>query len=248
MREIRHAAAAVPLAILGLLSGCTALGLGQSQSDPEPTPQTVVVPVNPPAQPPVRSEASEIDRATYRQVNRYQVAKMKRDAERLQQAVERAEQALAAGESRVGYTSADAISALAEAQVQAQGAIDQVPWRRAELEGARQKLAVAKQYIDARNYAAAMYFVYRANQIMSEVREEARLVDDNPAVLYVKGKRVNLRAGPSTDEPVITVVVQDAPVLHERKYKKWRLVRTTDGFLGWMYAPLLTATKPVAIR
>ncbi|MDH3280225.1 MAG: SH3 domain-containing protein [Gammaproteobacteria bacterium] len=231
--------------ILGLLSGCGALGLGQSQPEPEPPPETVAVPITPSAEKPAESE---VDRATYRQINRYQVAKLRRDTVRLQEAVERAEQALSASESSVGYTSADAISALAEAQVQAQGTVNDVPWRREELQRAREKLDVAKQYIDARNYSAAMYFVYRANQTMSEAREEARLVRDNPAVLYVKGKRVNVREGPSTKEPVITVVTRDAPVLNERKYKQWRLVKTTDGLLGWIYAPLLTSTKPVALR
>ncbi len=233
-------------AILALvsISGCGALGLAPSVPDPPPPAEKASIPVTPEPEAQVAARATDHDRDTYRTINRYRAAKLARDARRLQDALERAEQALTADGSSVGYTSADAISALAEAQVQVQGEAAQVPWRRREFSQVKEHLATAKRHIDERNYSAAMYFVYRANQTMEEIREEARLVRGNPAVLYVKGKRVNMRAGPSTDEPVITVIPRNDPVLLEQKSELWRLVRTPGGYLGWIYAPLLV-TKPV---
>lgn len=228
------------LGVLILMTGCGILIPESSEPVTQPTPE-------PQPTPPIVAEPTKQgprpDPGLSRQVSRHHVAKLKNDAVRLREDLARAEQALAATDTSVGYTSADAISALAEARVQTQGATNEIPWKREQIEQARAKLDTAKAHIDARNFSAAMYFIYRAQRITEEVKKEAQLVRANRGTLFVKAKRLNMRLGPSKQYDVITVLIEGAPVFPQNADKDWRLVRTANGFLGWVYGPMLSSKR-----
>ena len=61
----------------------------------------------------------------------------------------------------------------------------------------------------------------------------------NSKVRFVTASRVNLRSGPSTDESVVTVVTEGAPVFPERIEGPWALVRVLSGPVGWIHTSLL---------
>ena len=56
---------------------------------------------------------------------------------------------------------------------------------------------------------------------------------------FIRGERVNLRAGPSLDEEILAVLKHGTPVFPELIDSDWVLVRTTAGPLGWVHAGLL---------
>jgi SH3-like domain-containing protein len=59
----------------------------------------------------------------------------------------------------------------------------------------------------------------------------------------VIGRRVNLRAGPSTDDRVLRVLVARTPVLPERRRGDWTLVLTPAGQIGWVHDSLLSPSQ-----
>ena len=55
----------------------------------------------------------------------------------------------------------------------------------------------------------------------------------------MKGARVNLRAEPSTESPVVAVLPSELPVFPEGDSGEWVLVRTVSGKVGFVHAGLL---------
>ena len=169
-------------------------------------------------------------------------------AERLEQEVlrlradlRRAEEALVAAESglRIGRSRADAISSLAEAEIEVARAAEQAPWRSSEIDAARSKLAEADEQVERGHFGAAVFFVYRARRIATQLLREAELVHQHPDAAFVRGERVNLRAGPSLEENVLTVLTLGTPVFPERDQDAWVLVRVSLGTVGWIHNSML---------
>ncbi|MCG8590503.1 MAG: SH3 domain-containing protein [Proteobacteria bacterium] len=164
-----------------------------------------------------------------------------REVKRLRADLQRAEGALVAVESglRGQHTRASAVSSLAEARIQVERAAAEAPWRAGEIGEARGKLEVAERHIADGYFGAALFFVYRAQRIAETVEAEADQVQRTPETRYVRGRRVNLRAGPSTDNAVLSVLTRGTPVFPEGHDHDWVLVRTARGRVGWIHDSLI---------
>jgi len=192
----------------------------------------------PPSVPPIESEVYQ--RAEAERVEFYE-----REVERLRADLRQAEASLVAMESGLrGFQSrADAVSALAEARIAVEREGPKVPWRRDRVEEARAKLREAERQLEEGHFGSAVFFASRAERITESLRQEVRQVEARPERRLVIGRRVNLRAGPSTDDRVLRVLVAGTPVLPERRRGDWTLVLTPSGQVGWVHDSLLSPSQ-----
>ena len=72
---------------------------------------------------------------------------------------------------------------------------------------------------------------------------EASQVEHSSSARFVHGRRVNLRAGPSTSEEVLLVLDESTPVFTERSERGWTMVRTLSGRVGWIHDSLLRSER-----
>ena len=104
---------------------------------------------------------------------------------------------------------------------------------------ARAKLGEADSQIQEGHFGAALFFVYRANRIAEQLEREAVVVSGRRGTKYVRVRRVNLRAGPSTSDAIVDVLSEGAPVFPELREDSWVLIRDTTGSVGWVHRSLL---------
>jgi uncharacterized protein YgiM (DUF1202 family) len=183
----------------------------------------------------------QIDLEVHRRAETERAAQLARTVESLRADLAQAEEALVIAESglRGNHSRADAVSSLAEARIQVQRAGERAPWRGPEIEEARQKLQEAARQVEEGNYGSALFFVYRAQRIAEAVEVEARRVQRQPGVQFVEASRINMRSGPSTNDPVLRTLEQGTPVFAERNHAGWTLVRAETGDVGWVHRSLL---------
>ena len=222
-----------------LIAGCAELPWTTPSTDTEPgreVQETRLAVSSPPPTPTVDTEL--LHRAE-------RVQALEREVQRLKMDLVRAEDALIGVESRLrsGHSRANAVSSLAEAQIQLNKAAKVAPWRLETISEARDKLEIARKHIDNEYFGAAVFFVYRANRIVEELNHEADIVDKTSQVMFINRPRVNLRGGPSTEEEILTTLVQGTPVVRERKKDEWFLVRTLTGIVGWIHYSLVTSKE-----
>jgi len=172
--------------------------------------------------------------------------RLARQVERLQTDLRQAEEALVMAESGLvgSHSRARAVSSLAEARIQVEGAGRAAPWRRDDIAAARAKLDEANRQIEERHFGAALFFVYRAERIAKALEAEAKQVHATPGARFVRVRRANLRGGPSLSEDVLTVVERGTPVFPESHRRDWILVRTTSDRVGWIHVDLLADQAP----
>jgi hypothetical protein len=212
----------LPWVLLPVLCGCSWLPFA---SEPE---------LAPPPKP-------VIDVAVYHRAESERAESLEQEVARLRADLRRAEEALIAAESglRAGYSRADAISTLAEAKIKVARAAEEAPWRSREVEEAQRKLVEADQQVEQGHFGAAVFFVYRARRLATQLLHEAELVRARPDASFVKVRRINLRAGPSTDYEVLAELTRGAPVFPERREGDWALVRASSGAVGWVHQNLI---------
>jgi hypothetical protein len=181
------------------------------------------------------------DDAIYRRAESQRVEYLEREVERMRADVRQAEDAMIYLESgmRGEHTRADAVSAVAEARVAVEHACERAPWRNSDCEEARSKLKEAERQIQRSRMGAAVFFASRAQRIADDVGSEAQVVARTGNAIFVTGKRVHLRSGPSTDDTILRVLTRSTPVFQERRDGEWVLVRTHSGRVGWIYGSLL---------
>jgi hypothetical protein len=186
--------------------------------------------------------ADVIEQQVYRRVESDRAARLARQVDQLSADLAEAEAALVRAESglRGKHSRADAVSSLSEARIQVERAADLAPWRPTVVAEARLKLADAGRQIDAGHFGAALFFVYRAQRLAGELEAEAEQVERTPNARFIAGRRVNLRAGPSTGEPVLRTLEAGTPVFPESRQRPWVLVRTSGGAVGWVHGGLLS--------
>jgi hypothetical protein len=177
----------------------------------------------------------------YRRAETERAARLAEEVARLRGDLAQAEEVLVMAESglRGTHSRADAVSSLAEARIQLERAAKAAPWRSKDLDEAAAKLDEAAHQIDAGHFGAAFFFVYRASRIASEIEAEGKKVVARADTRFVRGQRINLRAGPSTRASVLTVLSAGTPVFPEKEERPWVLVRTTGGAVGWVHETLL---------
>ncbi len=197
----------------------------------------------PTATPEPALEIAARDTQIYRQAQIEQTQALEREVQRLRAELNEAESAMAAIESGLkgAQTRADAVSALAEARISVERARAAAPWRRTETAELSEKLQEAERQFQAGNTGTAVFFASRAKRIADGLREEARQTAETRGTRKITAARANLRAGPSTAEPVLFVLSQATPVQPQRSDGEWVLVRTPGGAAGWVHASLLEA-------
>lgn len=160
---------------------------------------------------------------------------------RLQDDLKTAEAALVEAESGLAgtHTRADAISSLAVTRIQIERAASNAPWRAEEVADARMKLEEAERQVEENRFGAALFFVYRARRVADSILEEADLVQRDGNVRLIKAPRVNLRAGPSTRESVLSVLTYGTPVFPQANEGEWVLVQVSGGPVGWIHGRLV---------
>ena len=177
-------------------------------------------------------ERAGVDRAT----------QLELEAERLRADLREAEEAMVAIESglRGVLGRADAVSTLAESRIAVERASRNVPWRRERVVEARQKLEEAERQFQAGHTGSAVFFASRARRIAAALNAEAKRVANTPGARFINGRRVNLRAGPSTEDRILHILVGSTPVFPEREDGEWVLVLTPSGQVGWVHRSLLS--------
>lgn len=189
------------------------------------------------------SGAREIEVEVHRRAETERAAQLAKQVERLQADLAQAEEALVIAESglRGDHSRADAISSLAEVRIQVERAAEAAPWRSAELEEARGKLAEANRQIGEGHYGSALFFVYRAQRMAENIETEAGLIRAQAHVQFIGAPRVNMRSGPSKIDRVLRTLEQGTPVFAEGGHDGWVLVRASTGDVGWVHQSLLRA-------
>jgi hypothetical protein len=207
---------------------------GCAGRDPASAPRTVP---KPQAEVHVNVEQAEI----FRKAETERAQQLQREIERLQADLATAEAALVEAESGLAgtHTRADAVSSLAVARIQVERAASRAPWRVVEIEDASAKLAEAERQLDEGRFGAALFFVYRARRVAESILREAELVRKNGNARVIDGRRVNLRAGPSTDQPILAVLAVGTPVFPQARQGDWVLVQVSSGPAGWVHRSLL---------
>jgi hypothetical protein len=224
----RLGALAGSLACLAL-PGCAALGSLGRPAAPAPDPSLAAL------------ELAHRDGEIYRQAQAERIHTLEREVARLRGDLVEAESAMVAIESglRGAQTRADAVSALAEARIAVERASSGTPWRSSEIAEVKERLEEAERQFQAGNPGSAVFFASRAQRLADSLREEARRAAAFKGTRVVRAPRVNLRAGPSTTDAVVAVLLQATPVLPQRSEGEWVLVRTPDGAAGWVHASLI---------
>ena len=196
------------------------------------------------AEPPTDAELSELE--VYRRAEAERVEFFEREIERLREDLAHAEASIVAMESglRGSQSRADAVSALAEARIAVDRVSKAVPWQQDRVAEAHAKLEEAQRQLDVGHIGAAVFFASRAQGISDSLASEAELVSGWHGGKRVGPERVNLRAGPSREQPVLAVLPKSTPVFPERGEGEWTLVRTPSGQVGWVHTQLLDAPKP----
>jgi hypothetical protein len=195
----------------------------------------------PPPPEPAPSTVGEIEIEVHRRAETERAAQLAKQVERLRADLAQAEEALVIAESGLSgdHTRAGAASSLAETRIQVERAAERAPWRAAEVEEARAKLAEANRQIAEGHYGSALFFVYRAQRIAENIEVEATRVRQQPEVRFVGATLVNMRSGPSTHDPVLRTLAHGTPVFAERGHAGWVLVRASTGDVGWVHQSLL---------
>ena len=190
---------------------------------------------------PAPGRARDVD--VFHRAETERAARLAGEVDRLQTDLRQAEEALVMAESGLlgTHSRAEAVSRVAEARVQVERAAAAAPWRPEEVEQARSKLVEAAQQVEAGNFGAAFFFVYRARRIADTLEAEASVVYAEPETRFIRGGEVDLRAGPSTREPVLGKLRSGTPVFPEKRRASWILVRTPTGSAGWVHATLVGA-------
>lgn len=189
-----------------------------------------------------RSQQAEAEgEARSRRVDRSRTERLEREIEQLREDLHQAEAAMLATDSelRAGRNRASAVSMLAEARISLEQAERSVSWKRAVVEEGQQKLAEGERQLRAGRPPAAAYFASRAQHIADSLIAEARLVKRSPDTRFVKSERLNVRAGPSTEDAILLVLTRGTPLFSQRAKEDWLEVRTLNGQVGWVYASLL---------
>ena len=221
------------LLIVSLLAG----GCSLLSGPPEPAEPTSIPVPSPAAVEAVPVEKVEI----FRQAETRRAEALMREIGRLQADLKKAEAALVEAESGLAgtHTRAEAVSSLAVTRIQIERAAARAPWRAAEIEGAREKLAEAERQVAMERFGAALFFVYRARRVADSVLEElAGLVEQGNARL-IHARRVHLRDGPSTSEPILAVLEAGTPVFPQTDAGEWVLVQVSGGPTGWVHRRLI---------
>ncbi len=223
----------VPLAMLVVgATGCATLAQKPAPSQPEPVNKKQIA----------EEARSKIVTKVILKADNERIDRLEREIERLKAELARAEQTLIAVESGLqsGYTRADAVKSLAEAQINLEKTMGFSPWHDEKIVQAQEKLKTARSHIDAGRFGAGLFFVYRVNSIVRNVNDEADAIRTSPNLLFVNKPRANLRTGPSTNHKIVTTLTQETPLFLENRSGKWVLVRTLSGTVGWMHAGLVS--------
>ncbi len=229
---------AVPVLALTVLVGCA------TTPAPEPAPPAPALP--PAATPSVQEKIVVITEQAGCEAVTDRARWLDETVELLHEDLTRAEATLIAMESglKTGLTRADAVAGLAEARLALERAAASAPWRQADIEVARQKLAEADEQIASGHNAAAIFFVYRAKRIAGDVVGEAERIESVEHVAFVAGDRVNLRSQPGTEGEVVAVLNRATPLYRVEEKDDWLLVRTTRGQAGWIFQRYVSGDRP----
>ena len=186
-----------------------------------------------------RLEAEQAE--LFRQAETERAEQLTREIARLQADLKTAESALVEVESGLAGSSgrADAVSSLAVTRIQVERAASQAPWREVEIAIAREKLDEGERQVREGRFGAALFFVYRARRVAESILAEAEDVLAAGNARLIQAKRVNLRAGPSTDQRILSVLESGTPVIPQASEGDWRLVQVTGGPAGWIHESLL---------
>jgi hypothetical protein len=187
------------------------------------------------------AEADAAQAQLFRRAETERAEQLVREIARLQADLKTAESALVEAESGMSgsHTRADAISSLAVTRIQVERAASRAPWRQTDIQGARAKLVEAERQVDEGRFGAAIFFVYRARRVAESVLDEAHQVTEAGNARLIRSKRVNLRAGPSTGERVLSVLEAGTPVITQANEGDWMLVQVTGGPSGWIHRRLV---------
>ena len=177
----------------------------------------------------------------FREAETERASQLTAEIARLQADLKTAEEALVEAESGLSasHTRADAVSSLAVARIQVERAAGRAPWRKTAISGAREKLIEAERQVDEGRFGAALFFVYRARRVAESILQEAEAVIASAEARLIRAERVNLRAGPSTDAPILSVLDSGTPVIAQTNEGDWVLVQVTSGPAGWIHRRLL---------
>ncbi len=197
---------------------------------------------SPPTSPPITAENRTLAEAVVHQkAQSGEIERLEHEIDRLKADLREAEESMVAIESGLlgAHTRAQAVSVLADARIAVESSATAAPWREDAITEARGKLEEAERQFQSGRPGTAVFFASRANRIAINLVSEAEEVAAEKSTRFIRGRRVNLRAGPSTSDAVIAVLPDSTPVHPDRDEGQWVLLRTRDGQVGWVHRSLL---------
>jgi hypothetical protein len=228
-----------------LIGGCVNSNrpVDSSSLDSETCPSTEVV---------VNLEQAQL----FREAETERATQLLQEIERLHADLETAEAALVEAESGLATTQsrAAAVSSIAVARIQVERAASSAPWRADDIAMARTKLEEAERQVEENRFGVALFFVHRARRAAESILDEADLVQRDGRVQLIQAPRVNLRAGPSTNESILSVLSFGTPVFPRAREGNWVLVQVSGGPVGWIHRRLVgtrfstESEAPAALR
>jgi hypothetical protein len=229
------------LLLVGCVNSNSPLGISAIEPKACPTPEIIV-----------NVEQAQL----FREAETERAAQLIREIERLQTDLRTAEAALVEAESGLAgtHTRADAVSSLAVTRIQVERAASSAPWRVKEVADARAKIKEAERQVKEERFGAALFFVYRARRVAESILAEADIVQRDGKVQLIQASRVNLRAGPSTTELILSVLSFGTPVFPQATEGNWVLVQVSGGPVGWIHRRLVgtrfstESEAPAALR
>lgn len=186
---------------------------------------------------------AEADDTVYLRAETERVENLQREVERLRVDLGQAEEALVRIESglRTPHTRADAVSSLAQARIQLDRAAADTPWRVNAIREARNRLEESEKQTREGHFSAAIIFASRVQRIAEDLLREAHAAAERGDSRRIRASRVNLRAGPSREHPVLEILTLQTPVIPEGARGSWVLVRSPSGTVGWVHDSLLAS-------
>jgi hypothetical protein len=206
---------------------------------------------------PAIETAIDVEQAQlFREAETDRAEQLLREIEGLEADLKKAEAALVEAESGLSstHTRADAVSSLAVTRIQVERAASSAPWRVNDVADARAKLDEAERHVEEKRFGVALFFVYRAQRLAESILEEADLVLRDGQVQLIQAPRVNLRAGPSTTDSILSVLTFGTPVFPQASEGNWVLVQVSGGPVGWIHRRLVgrrfstESEAPTALR
>lgn len=152
---------------------------------------------------------------------------------------------------RSRYSMAETVANLAEVKLRLQSIKmkGRADYQVEGLKHAQQYIAMSEVALDERNYDGASYLIGQAQSYLhtsmdlpvESSERNSKTHEFSPPIPMTVTQRCNVRAGPGTDQKILTQLRSGASVLATGYRDLWVRMQRKDGTIGWIHYSLLKA-------